>query len=217
MSRGRFRAVLIVLVMAGGVLVGSSGGAISGAPLLTDVGRVVVTGRYDVVAGAARPGSRPADDQHWLSAAGEQPIRLRFATPAEIPSGAMIRVEGRFGRQDGRVIDVERSTLLASPRERSRICTSLEYGDPFDAMGNGFYGVGYFNAEAMNQLGWIPGQTQSVTTTTSLTLAPLETVGGLKSAIVSALGSYYYLEYRQPIGNYAFLTAYLGSVSSSVK
>lgn len=88
----------------------------------------------------------------------------------------------------------------------SNNCTSSEYGDPFDIMGNS---SNHFNNFQKGRLGYLDTvNTQSVTTSGSYTIAPIE----WSTTDVQVLRiprekdgngnvtQYYYLEYRQPYG-----------------
>ena len=81
-------------------------------------------------------------------------------------------------------------------------CTSSEYGDPFDIMGNNR--AMHVNAAQKFDLGWIPSS--SVKTHSKgrsiYTLGPLESPGASTYAvkIPAATKRTYWLEYRQPIG-----------------
>jgi hypothetical protein len=90
-------------------------------------------------------------------------------------------------------------------------CSVAEYGDPWDTMGN--QRAMHFNAMQKSRLGWIPGS--SVVThsagSANYTLAPLESAGGAVYAVkipTSNSSRTYWLEYRQPIGFDAPLSAY---------
>ena len=82
-------------------------------------------------------------------------------------------------------------------------CSSSEYGDPFDAMGN--QRTMHFNAMQKSKLAWI--SPTSVRTHTggsaTYTLSPLEVAGAATYAVkipTSASNRTYWLEFRQPIG-----------------
>jgi len=83
-------------------------------------------------------------------------------------------------------------------------CSSIEYGDYFDTMGSTT--ASHFNAVQKDLLGWLdygvsPPITQ-VTASGTYTIDPLETPGTNPKAIKvqSALGDWFYVEYRRPIG-----------------
>jgi uncharacterized repeat protein (TIGR01451 family) len=85
-------------------------------------------------------------------------------------------------------------------------CTSSEYGDPFDIMGSS---TNHFNNFQKGRLGYPDTvNTQSVTTSGSYTIAPIEWATSDVQALripkeKDANGNvtqYYYLEYRQPYG-----------------
>ena len=89
-------------------------------------------------------------------------------------------------------------------------CTSSEYGDPFDVMGNNR--AMHFNSAQKSELNWIaPGTVAAHTTgTTTYTLSPLETPGAAHYAVhvPAAADRNYWIEYRQPIGFDAALSAF---------
>jgi M6 family metalloprotease-like protein len=79
-------------------------------------------------------------------------------------------------------------------------CQFSEYGDYFDVMG-----VGNFSMNGIHRilLSWIPStRIQSVTTSGTYTVSPLESPSGLQILKIAKpdTGAFYYLEYRQPIG-----------------
>lgn len=105
-------------------------------------------------------------------------------------------------------------------------CTTVEYGDVIDTMGGpiGFLPTAHFNAFQKWRLGWLGyNVSPPITTVTSngaYTIAPYET-SGLEPKVLKILKStdpttgaktWYYLEYREPIGTDVFLT----SVGSNV-
>jgi len=89
-------------------------------------------------------------------------------------------------------------------------CTSSSYGDPADTMGSGF--AAQFNATHKEKLGWLNASGQPPITTVaasgSYTITPFETTGTEAKALKIPRGvdpatgntSYYYIEYRQPVG-----------------
>ena len=89
-------------------------------------------------------------------------------------------------------------------------CTSAEYGDPFDVMGN--QRAMHFNAAQKSLLGWIGAGTVKTHSTGSATytLSPIETAGASTYAVkIPALAKRtYWLEYRQPIGFDAALSSF---------
>ena len=89
-------------------------------------------------------------------------------------------------------------------------CSSSEYGDPFDVMGNNR--AMHFNSSQKSELNWLPAGSVSThaSGTATYTLSPLETAGGGLYAIkvpVSANRTYW-IEYRQPIGFDAGLASF---------
>ena len=81
-------------------------------------------------------------------------------------------------------------------------CTSSEYGDPFDVMGN--QRAMHFSAAQKALLNWLPagGVATHAGGTQTYTLSPLESAGGTTYAVKvqAAANRTYWLEYRQPIG-----------------
>lgn len=92
-------------------------------------------------------------------------------------------------------------------------CYVVEYGDPFDSMGNE-NDPGHFNAFQKERLGWLKNDSvTTVTTSGTYTVAPLET-NDTRRKVLKILKStdattgkrtWYYLEWRQAIGFDAFL------------
>ena len=90
-------------------------------------------------------------------------------------------------------------------------CSSTEYGDPFDTMGN--QRTMHYNAMQKAKLGWIPASSVKTHTggSATYTLSPLETTGGATYAIkipTTSTNRTYWLEFRQPIGFDAELASY---------
>jgi hypothetical protein len=82
-------------------------------------------------------------------------------------------------------------------------CGLLEYGDPFDAMGQGTKGSGHFSAPEKQRLGWMTTRLVTVTQSAELDLSPLEAPSATtpQAAQVNDLsGDHFWLEYRTPIG-----------------
>jgi hypothetical protein len=81
-------------------------------------------------------------------------------------------------------------------------CSSSEYGDPFNTMGN--QRAMHFASAQKDILGWLPAGTVAdhKSGTATYTLAPLENAGGAKYAVRIATSPKrtYWVEYRQPIG-----------------
>ena len=85
----------------------------------------------------------------------------------------------------------------------SSSCSLDEYGDPFDVMG--FTGQRHFHSWHRLQLGLVaPEEVQTVTTHGTYRIAPAETAGGGPRVVrvPKSGGDYYYLEYRQPFGQF---------------
>jgi hypothetical protein len=81
-------------------------------------------------------------------------------------------------------------------------CTSAEYGDPFNTMGNNR--AMHFASAQKDQLGWLPAGTVADHKggSATYTLSPIENAGGAKYAvrIAAAPKRTYWVEHRQPIG-----------------
>ncbi len=79
-------------------------------------------------------------------------------------------------------------------------CTSAEYGDPFDVMGNNR--AMHFNSAQKSTLGWMAPATiyTHSSGTSSYTISPIETAGAAHYAIKvpAAPNRTYWIEYRQP-------------------
>jgi NPCBM-associated, NEW3 domain of alpha-galactosidase len=96
-------------------------------------------------------------------------------------------------------------------------CTVQEYGDTFDIMGHSR--SNHFNSFQKERLGWLNyGASPAITTATTngtYTIDRYETPGGVKALKllqgtdpVTGKKTYYYLEYRQPIGFDASVSGY---------
>ena len=102
------------------------------------------------------------------------------------------------------------ASLDCGARAVGGTCTASEYGDPFNTMGNAT--SMHYDAMQKALLGWVPAAAVKTHTTGSATyvLNPLESAGGSVYAIKipAATKRTYWLEYRQPIGFDAGLSAY---------
>ena len=94
-------------------------------------------------------------------------------------------------------------------------CSSIEYGDTLDTMGNGYPAL-HFNAYQKERLGWLnfgsSPPIQTVTSNGTYTIDPYETVGSAPKALKIArgtTGSSFYVELRRGIG-------FDGSLSSNL-
>ena len=89
-------------------------------------------------------------------------------------------------------------------------CTSSEYGDPFDVMGNNR--AMHFNSAQKAALNWLPAGSVSTHTsgTATYTLSPIESAGGAHYAVKvpASANRTYWIEYRQPIGFDAGLSGF---------
>ena len=77
-------------------------------------------------------------------------------------------------------------------------CSTLEYGDEIDTMGN--RRPGHYNAMYKNQIGWLQSLA-TVTSTRTVTLRPYETRGsGVKAIRLRSGSATYWIEYRTRTG-----------------
>jgi len=91
-----------------------------------------------------------------------------------------------------------------------------EYGNAWDVMGNNWPGdghdsVAWFSAKQAMLLGWLNGsRVQTVTTSGTYSLVPLEKSGtsSPQVLVINAATHTYYVEYRQPLGQDAFMAQY---------
>jgi len=99
---------------------------------------------------------------------------------------------------------------------------SQEYGNAWDVMGNNWPGdahdaVTWFSAQQELTLGWLSGsQVRTVTTSGTYSLAPLEQPGATSPQVLvlPTPTHSYRVEYRQPIGQDAFLSAFPAATNS---
>ncbi|MDO8435107.1 MAG: Ig-like domain-containing protein [bacterium] len=110
---------------------------------------------------------------------------------------------GTIGHEFGHGLGVDHANFYncGSASWASSGCSSVEYGDWYDAMGTGY--TVHMNAGHKDYLGWLDANRMpTVTTNGQFTIEPIESdTAGLK-AIRIPRGSYDYLyvEYRQPLG-----------------
>ncbi|MEZ0240551.1 MAG: hypothetical protein ACAH65_07115 [Chloroflexota bacterium] len=81
-------------------------------------------------------------------------------------------------------------------------CSYSEYGDPFSVMGNG--GSRHTHGQQLASLGWLSGSNlQTVSASGTYTLTSADDAGSAVKAIRVArgVGTYLYLELRQPVGS----------------
>ncbi|RZS90072.1 gametolysin peptidase M11 [Motilibacter rhizosphaerae] len=103
----------------------------------------------------------------------------------------------------------------------SATTSNEEYGNAWDAMGNNWPGdvsdaVAEFSAPQLLALGWLPSDAvRDVTASGQYALAPLEQsdATGARVLVLSSGARRYYVEYRQPIGQDAFMAGFPASVS----
>ncbi len=105
-------------------------------------------------------------------------------------------------------------------------CTSMEYGDTIDIMGN--YNAGHFNAFQKERLAWLNYGTSSPITTVqgggTYQIDPLESSGSNPKALkilkstdpVTGSRTFYYLEYRRPLGYDSWLSSNANVISGVV-
>ncbi len=102
-----------------------------------------------------------------------------------------------FGLLHAASLDCGATTVIAATG-----CTSSEYGDPFDIMGNNR--AMHFASAQKRILGWLPAGTVANHTsgTATYTLNPIETAGAASYAVTvpAAAKRTYWIEYRQPGG-----------------
>lgn len=105
-----------------------------------------------------------------------------------------------FGLPHARAYDCTSNGL---PVTLGGSCVALEYGDPYDAMGQSTY-VGHFTGMNKDRIGWLGARKHVVMTpSSSFTLAPFERVSATPVvAVVNSpvSGRRYWLEFRQPVG-----------------
>jgi hypothetical protein len=113
-----------------------------------------------------------------------------------------------FGLYHSRALDCGTTTLGPT-------CTSIEYGDYIDVMGG--YHAGHYNAFQKERLGWlnygVSPPITTVLTSGTYTIEAYELAGSQPKALkilkstdpVTGKRTWYYVEYRQPIGFDGFL------------
>jgi PASTA domain len=94
------------------------------------------------------------------------------------------------------------TNAAGTPVPLSTTCTEVEYGDPYDVMGQG---SGLFNAIHANALGWLNGQVVNATassSTQSFTLKPYSEIPAQGPRAIRLVdgSTTLWLEYRQPTG-----------------
>jgi hypothetical protein len=105
-------------------------------------------------------------------------------------------------------------------------CTVFEYGDRIDTMGN--VAAGHYNAFHKDLLGWLDSGTAPVVTEVQAdgvyTLEPLELAGTGRAALTilksvdptTAEKTWYYVEYRRPVGFDGFLSTNLNVLNGVI-
>jgi hypothetical protein len=92
-------------------------------------------------------------------------------------------------------------------------CSAVEYGDTIDIMGGGT--EGHCNTFQKERLGWLPDEIATVQSSGTYVLAPYEAPGSANPKALKILKetnpstgkqTWYYVEYRQPIGFDSFLS-----------
>ncbi len=91
----------------------------------------------------------------------------------------------------------------------STTCSRSEYGDPADAMGNGFAGVGRFNASQADELGWLQGREKDAKPAGgTYEIAPLgRQRAGLQALRLPGTTHDVWIEYRRATGIDSWLGA----------
>jgi NPCBM-associated, NEW3 domain of alpha-galactosidase len=125
-----------------------------------------------------------------------------------------------LGHEFGHTLDLSHSNSLnCSGVTFGTNCTRVEYGDHYDVMG--YYNTGSANAYHRDLVGWLGARIQTVTGDGTYTITPL----GMADTNLKALRiqqayypttnstTYYYVEYRQPVGYDSFLSSYPGVTS----
>ena len=117
-----------------------------------------------------------------------------------------------YGTMEKNVVMHEQGHNLGLPHASSRACTrnpwggvtwsdnctTLEYGDEIDSMGN--RRPGHYNAMYKNQIGWLQSLA-TVTSTRTVTLRPYETRGsGVKAIRLRSGSATFWIEYRTRTG-----------------
>jgi hypothetical protein len=101
--------------------------------------------------------------------------------------------------------------------------SKVEYGDPYDAMGSNApgwdqNGIALYSARQMQKVGWLARPTQTVTTSGTYTISPLELTNPTYApalAINTSTRSYT-IEFRQPLGVDSFMSSLLPSPTNGV-
>jgi PASTA domain len=107
------------------------------------------------------------------------------------------------------------TSASGTPVPMGPVCTSAEYGDRFDVMGNVPPGTteddpSHLSAPQKNALGWLSGRSL-FTDAGTYTLAPLESQPATLHAIrLNTVGQTFWLEYRRPLGADAPLAGFPG-------
>jgi hypothetical protein len=124
-----------------------------------------------------------------------------------------------FGHEFGHNLGLDHSHGLdCDTGPLGAICSTLDYGDGSDVMGNI---PGHYNGFQKERLGWLTGMS-NISTSGRYTLTPYE--NGTGSRVLKLAGppdsggqpTWYYLEYRQPIGFDAVLANY-GNLTKGVQ
>ena len=92
--------------------------------------------------------------------------------------------------------------------------SKIEYGDRLDTMGSSHYlgGQAMYNARQMALVGWLPRAAQTVSTSGTYTISPLEhsNPAYAPALTINTSNRSYTVELRQPIGLDAFLGSFAG-------
>jgi hypothetical protein len=93
-------------------------------------------------------------------------------------------------------------------------CSHVEYGDNYDVMG--YYNTGVPNAYHSDLANWLGSRIQTVSSDGTFTLTPMSIADANLKALrvlksydaTTDSTTYYYIEYRQPVGYDSFLSSY---------
>jgi hypothetical protein len=109
------------------------------------------------------------------------------------------------------------NTCLASASSK------IEYGDPYDAMGSNapgwdVNGIALYSARQMQKVGWLGKPAQTVTTSGTYTISPLELTNPTYAPALAITNSTrsYTIEFRQPLGVDSFMSSLSPSPTNGV-
>jgi hypothetical protein len=192
----------------------------SGCPL----GELITAAEGAAVAGGFRPGEYDLQMIYVPATAGICPGAAGMA----FVGGSISFI---FGYMDTRVTVHELGHNLGLWHSHSLRCTDSsgevpygptcdpfdEYGDLFDAMGHGFFGVGHFNAGQKRLLGWMAGRYVDVSTPlrspVRVNLSAFETKEGVKAVAIRTSAITYWVEYREAVGVDGWISSWPGALN----